>query len=294
MMASTIKYYIHLLQQENYKSFYLAFLRVAVSCWLLKEVCINWQSMDLLYGDAVFVVAKNNLLNRLPGGQAWVSDHYIWFIVLYMLIIFLNILGIGRWFTALLLFLFVYVLQQMNRSFLNGGDIMARLVLLYMVFANSYQYFVLVRQKKIDDDQQRFNNLLSNMAALSIMLQLCVAYFGLGLAKLNSELWRNGEATYYALQMERFIGTPVNRYIVQYKWIDIASNYAVLLFELSFPLLIWVKKLRKPLLISGLLFHCCIYIFLMIYGFQVVFILIYGLFLPNNMWLKFYRGIIKN
>lgn len=293
MIAAKIKYYIHWLQQENYKSFYLAFLRIAIGCWLLKEVCINWQSMDLLYGDAVFVVPKNNLLNRLPGGFTWVQQHYMWFIVSYILVICLNIFGIGRWFTALLLFLMVYVLQQMNAITGNGGDIMVRLVLLYLIFCNSYQYFVLVKEKNVYDDNRRLQNLVSNLAAFSIMLQLCVAYFELGLAKLNDELWRNGEATYYALQMERFIGTPINQYMVRYKWIDIGSNYAVLLFELAFPLLIWIKKLRKPLLLAGLLFHCCVYFFLMIYGFQVIFILIYGLFLPNNTWLKIITRIKK-
>ncbi len=293
MIPQKIKYYKNWLQQENYKSFYLSLLRVAISLWLLKEVCFNWSSMDILYGESVYVMPKNTIINRLPGGVSFVREYFMWFIIPYIAIILLNILGIGRWFTALLLFSMVYVLQQMNMYFLNGGDKLAKLILLYLIFANSYEYFVLFKQKYIDPEKKKFLNLVSNLAAFSIMLQLCLSYFLSGLGKINNPVWWQGEATYYALSMERFLGTPLNKYIVEYKWINILSNYAVIAFELLFPFLVWIKKIRKPLLVAGLLFHLCIYVFLMIYGFQIVFILTYGLFLPNTTWKKIFSRVYR-
>jgi hypothetical protein len=289
MILQRLQYYIEWLRHENDKSFYLAFLRVALSVWLLKEICINWHSLDVLYGPSTFVVLKNNLISRMPGGLELVRSHYMWVIAGYIFVIFLNIFGIGRWFTGLLLFLLVDFLQKMNTSFVNGGDNMAKLILLYLIFADSYKYLVLTKQKRIDNDRRKFQNLLSNLAALSLMLQLCVAYFCSGIAKISEPLWQNGEATYYALSMERFMGTPFNKYIAQYKLIDYFTNYSTICFELLFPFLIWINKLRKPLLIAGVVFHLCIYIFLMIYGFQIVFVLIYGLFLPNQKLLVFAR-----
>ena len=293
-MLRQVKHYTALLQQQNYKGFYLAVLRVAISLWLLKEVCINWQSMELLYGQDAFFVPKNTILNRLPGGPEFIKDHYIWLICLYIVVIFLNILGIGRWFTALVLLVMFYLLYQMNMFFTNAGDKMARLILTYLVFADSYQYFVLLKEKTTSINARRFRNLLSNLAALSIMIQLCLAYFTLGIAKLNDPLWQHGQATYYALSMERYTGTSLNKYLVQFKWLDVLSNYAVMLFELGFPLLIWFKKLRKPLLLSGLVFHLCIYIFMMIYGFQIVFLMTYGLFLPDSFFTRLYLKAKRN
>ena len=288
MIPQHIKQYVDKLQLKNYKSFYLAFLRVVMSMWLLKEVCINWTSMEILYGNSALVVPAKNLISRLPGGGfLLVKNYYIWFILGYVVVIFMSILGIGKWFTAMLLFGMFMVLQKMNMTMLNGGDKMAMALLLYLIFADSYQYFTLFRQKRDKNDTHKLQNLLSNLAAFSMMLQLCLAYFQSSVAKAGNFFWLHGEATYYALSMERFVGTAFNKYIVQYKWIDYVSNYATLSFELLFPLLIWIKKLRKPLLITGLLFHLCIYIFLMIYGFQIVFILIYGLFLPNQQLLDF-------
>lgn len=287
-MQQQITNYFLWLQRENYKCFYLAFFRVAISCWLLKEVFINWSSMDILYGYECFVVSKNNFLNRLPNGDfLLVKAYYGWFIAVYIVVIFFNIAGIGRWFTALILFSMQLTLQKMNSSFVNGGDALAKLLLFYLIFANSYQYFVLFKQKKRSTASIKLQNLLSNLVAFSIMLQLCIAYFSSGLAKIMESVWWQGEATYYALQMERYIGTPFNRYLVQYRWFNFFSNYATLLFELFFPILIWVKKIRKPLLVAGLFFHACIYIFLMIYGFEIVFVLTYGFFLPNKSLLNF-------
>ncbi len=292
MIIKNVGYYTDRLQQKNYKSFYLSFLRVAISIWLLKEVVINWPAMDILYGPSTFVTLKSNLISRIPGGGLMlVRTYYLWVIVTYIIVILLNILGIGRWFTALLLFLMVDFLEKMNTSFVNGGDKMVRLILLYMIFANSYQYFVLYKNRKEVSEKGKLKNLISNLAAVSIMLQLCVAYFSSGIAKINDTFWWNGEATYYALSMERFIGTPLNKYIVQQKWIDYLTNYGTIIFELFFPILIWIKKMRKPLLIAGVIFHICIYIFMMIYGFEIVFILIYGLFLPNKMLVDFSQRI---
>ena len=282
MKQPSIKYYLNWLQQNNYKSFCLAALRVAIGMWLLKELIINWPYMDLLYGQSAFVELKANVLNRVPGGISFVRQYYWWFIIPYIVVIVLNIAGIGRWGTAFLLFLFQYLLQQMNYTILNGGDIMVRLMLFYMIFANSYQYFVLFKEKNTASKERKLQNLISNLAAFSIMFQLCLTYFLSGMEKLLDPIWWNGAGTYYALSMERFIGTPYNQYLVQFKWFNLITNYFTIAFELSFPFLIWIKKFRNPLMITGIIFHLSIYVFMMIYGFQIVFILMYGLFLPND------------
>ncbi len=280
------------LQKENYKAFYLALLRVAISLWLLKEVFINWSGMDLLYGQTVFIESEKRIINILScGNPSLFRSHYLFFIIPYIAVILLNLIGIGRHFTAGLLFIMLYVLKNMNTTIQNGGDVLARLIVFYLIVADSYQYFVWLPKKEISQDRQKIRHLLSNLAAFSIMLQLCVSYFGLGLAKSLDPLWIKGEAVYYALINERYMGTPYNEWIVQHAWLVYISNYGTILFELGFPFLIWFKKLRPALLVIGIIFHLSIYIFLMIYGFEIVFMLIYGLFLPNDFLLKYAHKI---
>jgi hypothetical protein len=291
LIKAQLRYYRDFLEAQNYKSVYLAFLRVALCCWLLKEVAINWGSHDILYGHANFVVYKATVLNRLPGGIAFVRANYGWIIGAYLVIILLCLFGIGRWFTALVLVCMLYLVEQMTRPVTTGGDVMARLMLCYLVFADSYRHFVLFKSNRESPENQRLINLLSNLAAASIMLQLCVAYLATGIGKLSNETWQKGEAIYYALSMERYAGTRLSEEIVQYPWMMIVANYAVLAFELLFPFLVWIKACRKPLLVTGILFHLSIYVLMMIYGFQVVFIMIYGLFLPNETWLRWFNKL---
>lgn len=282
-MHRYISHYIELLQKENYKSFYLAFLRVALCCWLLKELFINWDSLDLLYGTSAFVeanaISHRNFIYEI---FTLAKGHHGWFIFAYTFVIALNLLGVGKHISATVLFLFVCLLQRLNMSIINGGDILARMILFYLIFAGSYHHFVLFKEKEDNTELKKIRNLISNFAALSIMLQLCMAYFSAGIYKLIDPVWFRGEATYYVMSMERYTGTGWNRYIVHQRWFDYIANYATLLFELLFPLLVWKKKFRRPLLAAGLLFHAFIYVFLMIYGFEVVFVLTYGLFLSNR------------
>ena len=64
------------------------------------------------------------------------------------------------------------------------------------------------------------------------------------------------------------------------------STYFTLAFELLFPLFIWNKFYRKFLIFSGIMLHLGIYFFMMIYDFEILFIMIYGFFLTNKQWSK--------
>lgn len=291
-----LRFYIHQnserLKSENYKPFYLSFLRIAISFWLLKELYINWSSMELLYGQKIFIESEKKIIKLLSFGSFLnFRAHISWFIFIYMGVIVLSIMGIGRRFTAVLLFIAVYLHQNINTTVLNGGDAFVRLILFYLIFTDSYKYFTLNKNREHSEEKMKLLNMVSNLAAFSIMLQLCFGYFALGLTKLIDPLWRSGEATYYAMMNERFMGTPYNQWIAQHKWLDYSINYGTILFELLFPFIIWFKKLRRYLLVIGIIFHLCIYIFLMIYGFQIVFLLTYGLFLPNDQLVKFAHKI---
>jgi len=63
------------------------------------------------------------------------------------------------------------------------------------------------------------------------------------------------------------------------------GTYFTLAFELLFPILIWYKKHRLWLLISGVFLHLGIYVTMMIFDFEIYFVAIYGFFISNAFWL---------
>ncbi|MCW3464592.1 hypothetical protein [Chitinophaga nivalis] len=281
----------HHLTQTNTRSIYLSILRVALCLWLLKELTINWTSLELLYGTHSFLVAQNDiLLTSIGVNIQYLREHYFVLIILYTTLVILYLLGIGRNLTAIFVFLLVELFQRMNNINLNGGDNLLKFMLLYLSFANTFQYLVLFNSHKVKKDPA-VCNMLTNLAAYSIMFHLCLAYFISGISKAHADVWYNGVATYYTFSLERFKGTSYNEAIVSNGWIVLITTYATLLFELYFPVLIWVRKLRIPLIIVGICLHMGIYIFMMIYGFQIIFILTYGLFFTNEEYSKLFAFV---
>ncbi|HVI46833.1 MAG TPA: hypothetical protein VM802_18280 [Chitinophaga sp.] len=279
------------LTQTNSRSVYLSFLRVAICLWLLKELAINWTSLDLLYGTKSFLVAQNDVLMTSLGINIhYLHEHYFFLIIVYTTLIFLYLLGIGRNATAALVFLSVELFHRLNNVNLNGGDNLLKFILLYLSFADTFQYLVLFKNNREKKDPA-ISNMLTNLAAYSIMFHLCLAYFISGISKAHADVWYNGVATYYTFSLDRFKGTSYNDAIVSNGWIVLVTTYVTILFELYFPVLIWIRKLRIPLIIVGTCLHMGIYIFMMIYGFQIIFILTYGLFFTNGEYKRAFTFI---
>jgi hypothetical protein len=201
----------------------------------------------------------------------------------------LFIFGIGRNITALL----VYVLYEFNQGLShftqNGGDNLMKFTLLYMVFANSFQHFSVDSKK----ENGVISNTLSNLAGYSVQIHVCLAYFLSAIHKVHSDVWFNGVATYYTLSLERFRGTDYNLSLAKNGVFVTLSTYFTLLFELFFPIGIWKKSFRNILFVCGILVHSGIFIFMMIYDFQIIFLMTYGFFISELEWQKFRANFSK-
>lgn len=53
------------------------------------------------------------------------------------------------------------------------------------------------------------------------------------------------------------------------------------------------KKVSLPLIVAGLILHLAIYVFMMLYGFEVIFMLMLGLFFSNEEMLRFANRFVK-
>ena len=105
--------------------------------------------------------------------------------------------------------------------------------------------------------------------------------------------WFNGVATYYILISERFNGTPLNAQLVESGLFVTVTTYGTILIELAFPFLIWNKQIKFLLIILALCLHLGIAIFMMLYDFQILFIVILGFFITNREWEYFSNKLNK-
>lgn len=271
---------------------YLALFRVYLALHVLQKLFFFIGHSDLLFGNSSFVKQYNTPFFALFGLHIdFFKTHHGYFLIAFLIVALAVLFGIGRHFSILLMYIFLEIFQRMNHLILNGGDNLLKFLILYMIFADSFRHFTLYKSKKAGLPASETANLLTNLAVLSVKIHLCLIYFISGIFKANTKLWFSGIATYYTLLNERFEGTGFNKHIVQSGLLVSLSTYFVMLWEIFFPFLVNTKKLRLFTLISGIFIHMGIFVFMMIYDFEVLFVACYGFFYSDDELIAAYNKI---
>lgn len=271
------------LTSSNRFKFYSPYLRVFICLYLLKDIIIMWEFNDIIYLNNSFLsIDVLPYLNFLNIDIQSIRNNFYLFYSIYILLIFLFLFGIGKRITPFLLFLSLGVIQTLSWFTLNGGDNILKFLVLYYVFIDSYDKFCLL--KSSNDDNNELTNFLSNLGGFSICIHICLVYFISAVHKIHADVWFNGVATYYILASERFQGTSLNTSLVQNGFFVTMSTYGTIIIELFFPFLIWNRNLKPFLILFAVSLHMGIAVFMMLYDFQILFIMILGFFISNDEW----------
>lgn len=271
-------------QQKNEKEYYLAVLRVLVSLWFIKELLFRWPAFDFLYSNQSFLkLDPSPSLAAFGLDVIYLRDHYIMIIWASISLLVLNLFGIGRNIVSLLLFFSLTILYHLNNKFANSGDEMSMLLLFYLSFANTFSHFVLFKRKPFSPGKEKLYNLLSNLAAYSIIINLCLSYFMAGAFKIMDAYWQKGSAIYYFINDDRYsLFAAGSKHVPMPMWLSFIISYGTVILELLFPFFVFDKLGRKIILGLCLLMHLGIYSFLMVYGMSIIFVMQYGLFFSNE------------
>ncbi len=154
---------------------------------------------------------------------------------------------------------------------LTGGDFLL----------NQFLFFNCFLSKKIDENlswQNSASKCMHNFGTLAIIIQIQLVYLIAGIAKLNSNDWLNGTSVLQLNNIEHFnlfsfsfIATGFMGYFI---------NYFVLLYQLLFPVLIWIENVKKPLVLLGILMHLYIAFVTGLVSFGIIMIIAYVFFWP--------------
>ena len=190
------------------------------------------------------------------------------FLGIFILLVVIGLLFKSNYITAFVIFWFSVSLSKLMIPIINGSDLILNLFLLISVVM-SHERFLSGSQSK---------RIIAVVAVLIAQIQLSLIYFLSGYDKLLSEAWRSGGAIFSVLNLN-FFQNPFFSF-------DLSSTafwvlgWIVILFELGFAIMIWVKVFRIPILIAGTLFHICIIFFLGLLDFGILMILCYAIFFP--------------
>lgn len=156
--------------------------------------------------------------------------------------------------SAILVFLGLRALDYQNPFILHGGYVFLRLMVFYMIFANSGEAISLDRWIKTRMNPALAIRDVSGWPLRLMQITLVLGYWSAFSWKIQGHMWIDGTAVYYAThlyEMHRFT-IP---YLFDHLWTIKLMTWATLAIEFSLFTLIWIKEFRYPVLILGLLLH---------------------------------------
>jgi hypothetical protein len=130
---------------------------------------------------------------------------------------------------------------------LDGGDIVLRLVLFFFIFAKSDRRLSPLAPLLPKDPAGSFPIRL-------IQLQIALVYLCTGLEKLRGAKWQQGNALAIVLRLDSFARADWTRLSSTPAFINVFT-YGTLAFEIGFIFLVWQRKSRPWVLISGVAMH---------------------------------------
>lgn len=272
------KLYAYFNAQNKY-SYYASILRIYLGFHLLKKYLLLYPYLNTLYSTNTYISWSKYYIFKIP--NFWAHENYQIAVIAALLAGICIMIGAWTRIAFVVAFLAVDFLQRLNGYFLNGGDNLFKFVLLYMVFVQSDAYLAVLPRKI---EVGTLNNAISNLGVLSIKIHLCLVYFTSAVAKGAATVWCNGTAVYYCLQLDRFRFTDDIRPLLQNDVLVPLLTYGTLLLELAIPFWLWDNSRKWIVMLGGVSMHIGIYLFMMIYDFEVLFISLYGLWITNEEW----------
>jgi hypothetical protein len=174
-------------------------------------------------------------------------------------------------FLHLLLWFLLINLHNALYISLSGGDYLLQQLVLCSLFLKKESTLSLTNAR-----------VLYNLSALALVLQISFMYVTAGITKLMNVDWLNGDALYYILQVSDF-----NTFDLQLPNLLLKiSSYSIVAYQLSFPVFIWIKPIKRPFLWLGASIHLFIAVGLGLFAFGLISLLPYLLFYERRSDLK--------
>jgi hypothetical protein len=94
----------------------------------------------------------------------------------------------------------------------------------------------------------------ANLAIRLIQVHMCIIYFFSGLGKLQGDLWWDGAAVWYSLATLEYQTLDMT-WMVEHWWLVNLMTHVTVLWELSYPALVWPSLTRPWVLLMAVLVH---------------------------------------
>lgn len=249
--------------------------------WLFQKVIYSWMLLHALYllplhtflwGENSWQMPTVVDAGVLANMVFWLNYHpshgiFVWW--LYVAAIVLALTGVLGWVPRVVLFVSGQLLLFSANYAFNSGFYLMQFFGFYLIAASPFS-------------KHWLRIVLTNVGFWACRIQFVMVYAEAAFYKWQGTTWLNGSAMFYAAHLDHFIRRPVADFLLQHRWLTVVLSYLGLAYQTLFPLLIWSKKTRLPLLIAGVAFHGFIAIGMTLPEFGLAMIAGYTLFIKEE------------
>jgi len=268
-------------------------LRFLIGFLLFKDFLIYFVNRNFLF-DNKGIVSYNTYLDIIEYYKLeWLYIDFLnqtnvaIFCCIGVLFSFLFMIGIFQRLSTIILFLLLFVFKIRNLYLLDGADNVVLVLLPFFLFIDTHSFsqkYNFFKNKYFVSKNNVVVNIFSNYFLIAITVQLCIVYFFSGLHKLQGEAWRNGTALYYILNSDDFSPTRFNSFFTNYLWLVKLCSWTTIVFQLTFPIFIFIKQTKKWIILTGVLLHIGIFIMMKIDNFSLLMISCYAIFFTDKQY----------
>jgi predicted DCC family thiol-disulfide oxidoreductase YuxK len=191
------------------------------------------------------------LLALAPYSVTWLYV-FFWFYMLGALFLTLGLLSRAA---SVVVFLGIVTFSHRNPFVLNSGDTLLRAIFFFMMFLPTGAAYSLDRLIAVARARKTLDHeVIVPWALRLIQIQLCICYLATALWKTGGSTWWDGTALYYAVNLYDFQRITIP-HLFDSLWAIKLFTWSTLALEIALPLLLWVPRLRYPLIASAIAFH---------------------------------------
>ncbi len=237
--------------------------------------CLYWiMNFSLLFSDDSIIYHNNVQLSWWKNGAFILFNHPSplcagFFIGLNFLVAVYILFGSK--FHRLAFFGLWFLVSNINNNVfctMTGGDVLFQHLLFFCIFLSNGK----PKQGLVMTD---LDSAFHNTGVIALHIQVCLVYFLNGLAKLLDVDWANGKALSDSLAIYEF-SLPL---FYESKGAFTATlNYLVIWYQLLFPVVIYIKKIKKWYLLLGVTQQLFIIFILGLPSFGLIMIAAYAIF----------------
>ncbi|MGJ8685442.1 MAG: hypothetical protein ACSHWW_12505 [Nonlabens sp.] len=210
------------------------------------------------------------------------NNWYYFLLSLMTVLVVLFIIGWKtKWITPVLFFMFASLVTT-NSYLAHGVDFLEEVALFWAMFLPLDQAFTLCKSRQVPQI------IFGKIAHFGFQFQLLLIYFSAWIFK-DGALWRNGkilEIVSYDLIHARSILQELGSYPLLSQVFTYAGFYLEVIVSILILISIFLKKTRLWTLISILLLHAIMAVFLHVGTFFIIGLAFGLLFLPSSFWDK--------